>query len=159
MAQRIEAKEVTVAASTLKSAPAVTALPFADGIVTRIEVRVPPGPSGLAGFQVRHSGQRIIPRRDDIWIVADDEPLDWSLSDYPTGGAWQLAAYNTDIYPHTFYLRFHLDEIGMAAPGAVPIVPVVQEAPALAVGVPNVEDLQSPYTDETPPLIMDEVPA
>lgn len=146
MAQRIEAKEVTVAAGTLATAPAVTALPFADGVVTRLEIRVPPGPSGLVGFQVRHSGQRVIPYRDNTWIVTDDERLDWTLSEYPTGGAWQVAAYNTDVYDHTLYLRFHVDEIGAGVPAAPAIVPIIEAAPAQSPSVenPDVPDVVIP---------------
>lgn len=159
MAQRIEAKAVTVPAGTAIAAPQVTALPFADGVVTRVEVRIPPGPSGLAGFQIWNSGQRVIPYRDDTWIVSDDDALDWPLTGYPTGGAWQFAGYNTDLYPHTFYLRFHLDEIGAPAPGVVPIVPIAEEAPALSVSVENPEDVQSAFTDEAPPIDLTDVTA
>lgn len=130
MADRIEIKQVTVPAGTAETAAITTALPFQAGTVVRLEVTIPPGPSGLTGFQILHSGQRIIPFRDDAWIIADNERLDWQLARYPTGGAWAVRAYNTDIYPHTIYLRFHIDEFRAAEATVVTIVAIEEQSQA-----------------------------
>lgn len=110
MAERIEVFEVTVPAGTAISAPQNTSLSFLDGHVTKIEVRIPPGPSGLVGFRFVHSQQVIIPFSGTTWIVADDEKLEWPVEGYPTNDDWSVRAYNTDIYPHTLYIRFLVTE-------------------------------------------------
>lgn len=122
MADRIEPFAITVPAGTLSTAHAEFPLSFNDGRVDRLEIRIPPGPSGLVGFRIAHSGQQVIPYTGAEWIIGDNEPLDWDMDNYPTGGAWELWAYNTDIYDHTLYLRFHVTEIpGQAVTPVAPI--------------------------------------
>lgn len=116
MAERIEAPTVTVVAGTLSTAPASTTFSWQDGKAVRVEITVPPGPSGLVGFAIGHSGTVLIPRTAGQWIVADGVDLDWDLSGYPTGSKWFVRAYNTDIYDHTLYFRWHIDELGLAVP-------------------------------------------
>lgn len=126
MAQRIEAPIVSVPAGTLSTAPQRTGLSWQDGRVVRIEVKVPPGPSGLVGFALGHSGQVIIPRSAGQWIIADDDTLDWDTDDYPTGNKWFMDAYNTDIYPHSLFLRIHIEEHGTALTSSVPALDIRQ---------------------------------
>lgn len=111
---RIEPFTVTTPAGTLQSAYQVQSLSFQPGIVTMVEIVVPPGPSGQLGFKIAHSNQSVIPPFSDTWIITDNEKIPWSLSDYPTGDAWEFWSYNTDVYDHTVYLRFHVSEIGAA---------------------------------------------
>lgn len=125
MASRIEAPAVTVAAGTAIATPATTALTWRDGTVERVEVLVPPGPSGLVGFRILHSGQQVIPFQGTDWIITDNEKLSWDIDGYPTGGKWAIRAYNTDIYPHTLYFRFLIREFGLAVPAPVTLVPIV----------------------------------
>lgn len=125
MAQRIETPVVTVAAGTLSTAPVDTNLTWLQGIVERIEVIVPPGPSGLVGFAIGHSRQPIIPFSSGQWIIADDEHFDWPIENYPTGAKWFVRAYNTDIYAHSLYLIVHLREFGRTTIPTVDIVPIV----------------------------------
>lgn len=125
-------------AGTLESVPVTTALTWSEGDVVKIEVVVPPGPSGLMGFAIGHSGQVIIPRTPGQWIVTDDERIDWPLSGYPTGGAWFVRAYNLDIYDHTIYFRFLIDELSDGGPRPVSILDI-QQPDQLA---PSIEDNQ-----------------
>lgn len=110
MAERIELFNVTVPAGTLSTSPQTTALSFNDGDVEFVEFLIPPGPSGLVGFRLRHSGETVIPYDRAGWIVADNEVIKWPLEGYPSGEAWSLMAYNTDVYPHTIYIRIGVRE-------------------------------------------------
>lgn len=125
MAARIEAPAVTVAAGVAVASAVTTALSWAPGEVLRIEARVPPGPSGLMGFRILHSGQQVIPFQGTDWIITDDESLAWDLEDFPIGNKWAVQMYNTDIYPHTVYFRFLIKEIGPRRPSTVELIPVV----------------------------------
>ena len=106
MAERIETFDVSIPAGTAIASPLVTALPFNQGVVQQIEIIVPPGPSGLVGFRIRHSVQTVIPRSGSGWIIADNEVIKWPLENYPVGNKWDIQAYNTDVFVHVLYLRF-----------------------------------------------------
>lgn len=123
MADRIELFAVEVAAGTAQAAPATTDLSFNDGIVRGLVITVPPGPSGLSGFQILHMGQSVIPYTGNVFVIADDRVITWELSNYPTASGWQFKAYNTDVYPHTYYLEFLVDEIPVTKTGPV-LVPI-----------------------------------
>lgn len=128
MAARIEVASITVPTGTAIATPQTTVLTLRDAIMERIEVRVPPGPSGLMGFAFLHSGQQVIPFVAGQWIVTDDEAIDWAVERYPTGDKWSLRAYNLDVYDHTIHCRFHLRELGPA------VVQLAQPAAIVAVG-------------------------
>lgn len=106
MAERFEFFDVTIPAGTAIATPQTTALAFDQGIVQRIEIQIPPGPSGLVGFRILHSTEVVIPHDSSRWIIADNDVIKWDTEGYPVGRAWALRAYNTDVYDHTLYLRF-----------------------------------------------------
>jgi hypothetical protein len=121
VAGRIEVVAATVVAFTPIAAPVVVPLFFNEGRVDAIEIIVPPGPSGLVGFKVRHSAQVIIPYSGNAFIVTDDEKIHWPLENFPTGRAWDCVIYNLDIFPHTITFRFLVTD---AAP-ALALPPLV----------------------------------
>lgn len=110
MADRIETFNVVVPAGTLSVSPTDFPLSFDLGVVTDIEIVVPPGPSGFVGFRIHHSGNAVIPRSGSQYIITDNEIIKWPLSKAPYGNKWTLRAYNEDIYDHTLYLRFLVNE-------------------------------------------------
>lgn len=122
MAERIELFETTVAASVAIASPTSFALTMPEGVTRRVEILVPPGPSGLVGFRLAHSSQVIVPKSSALWVIADGEVLRWDLSGYPTGNKWSVAVYNLDVYPHTLYWRWFLDEIPSGAEAAPAVV-------------------------------------
>lgn len=113
MATRIEPFEVVTPAGTSESSYLVTALPFQDGRVDKVEILIPPGPSGLMGFKLAHSGQSVIPLSGSTWNIADNVKFDWPLTAFPSGNAWELWTYNDDVYDHAVYLWFHVMELGL----------------------------------------------
>jgi len=123
MATRIEVIPVTVAAMTPIAAPVIVALPFDDGRVDALEIIVPPGPSGLVGFQVRHSSQVVIPFSANAFLVTDDEKIHWPMEAFPEANKWDCVIYNTDQYPHTVTFRFLITDVApsFTLPPLVPI--------------------------------------
>lgn len=111
MAQRVIPLTCTVTANTPISAPQHFPLQFPSANVDRIEVRVPPGPSGLVGFSINQGGGNYIPQGNGNWIIADDEPLAWPTDGAPNNGNWEVVAYNTDVINHTLYVRFLISDI------------------------------------------------
>jgi hypothetical protein len=123
VATRIEVANVTVAALTLQAAPQITPFTFDDGRVDAVEIVVPDGPSGLVGFQIRHSKQVIIPYDGFTFITTNDEVIHWPLETFPVAQKWDVVIYNTDQFPHTLSFRWLItDEI--FAPTLPPLVAI-----------------------------------
>ncbi len=125
MAERVEQFAPEVPAGTAATSPFSATFSMSPGVVERVEIRVPPGPSGFMGFRLLHSGQVVIPFDQTDWLIADDEKMDWPLRGYPTGDKWSVQMYNEGIYDHTVYFRFFLDEIPQQT--ALSLVPIVME--------------------------------
>lgn len=130
MATRIEAFTVPTPAGIARSAPQQTALSFNDATVQSVEILVPPGPSGLVGFQLAHSGQAIIPNNPDEWIVSNDELIKWPLEDFPGRTGWELWTYNDDVYSHTLYVRFLVSDNTGFVPVVITPIPINPPSPA-----------------------------
>lgn len=119
MAERVEIKNLVIAAGTLSTAPLVTPLTWRQGYPVRIEIRFPPGPSGLVGFQLAHSGEVVIPNDKTVWLITDNEVVMWPLDNFPYNPVYSARTYNTDVYSHTLQLRMLFNEIG--AHGITPV--------------------------------------
>jgi hypothetical protein len=93
---------------------------FLDGIVTRLELYVPPGHAGLTAWQFYFGTAQLLPNTTDATIVADDQAFEWDLEGLPTGaGGGGSSGYrskysNSDTFPHTFHIQVWLDELGGA---------------------------------------------
>lgn len=125
MATRIEFTDVTIPAGTLITAPVRVVPTFDEGDVERIEMRWPPGPSGLVGLRIGHSGQVIIPFGVDAWLVTDDEAIGWDVTGFPTGAKWFVDGYNSDVFDHTIRFRWLINDITTSQVVQPPLVPIV----------------------------------
>lgn len=129
MAERIEIVDVTVPAGTAKITPASFPLTWREGWPVFVEIKFPPGPSGLVGIQVLQSGARVIPKANNAFLITDNELVRWDLEGYPYNAAYSVRAYNTDIYDHTIQFRWGLNEIGHVSQSRVasslPAIPAV----------------------------------
>lgn len=160
MAQEIREFAVTVPAGTAKTAPLVTPLVFPERIVTRISWRVPPGPSGLMGWQLTSSGAPVIPIQMNTYMVTDNQADTWDLEGYLDSGNWAVTAYNLGIYPHSFYLTFLLDLPGTSVstpppPAAVGIGVIGTSGSADTSGTSSAAggSLTVPALDDSPAVI------
>jgi hypothetical protein len=111
MAQRVVPLTCVIPANTAIAAPASFPLNFPSADVERIDVRIPPGPSGLMGFSINYGGGNFIPEGNGQWIIADDQFMQWNLDDAPNGGNWTILAYNLDAISHTIYLYFNVTNL------------------------------------------------
>ena len=97
---------LTVPAGTPASAPA-TVQPFtSDKDLISIELQVPPGHSGFTGFSVTYDGTTILPwsTTGAQWIIADNYVKEFDVG-MRVGPHMTITGYNTDQFPHTFYVR------------------------------------------------------
>lgn len=112
MAERLEWFDVTVAAGTLKSAPAETVLQFNPGEIERIDLTIPDGHAGLTGIRFNSAHQQIIPLTAGSYIIGNAREASWDFRGMPNNGNWSVSCYNTDIYSHTFHMAFLVNELG-----------------------------------------------
>lgn len=112
MAQRIEIRNVTIPAGTAISSPIVVTLPWREGYPTFVEFMFPPGPSGLVGIQLRHSGRRIIPKDLGTYLVADNDTIRYDLEGFPYNPTYTVQVYNEGAYDHSIQVRMGFNEIG-----------------------------------------------
>lgn len=124
MADRIEIFAVTVPAGTAKNAPVILETPFNDGIVEHLTITVPDGPSGFMGFNFVHMGAPVIPYTGNNYVIANNRVIEWDLTGMPTANGWGVQAYNTDIYPHSIYLEYLINEIPTTSPGPIPLIQI-----------------------------------
>lgn len=108
MADEIRQYTATIPAGTTAAAPVRVNFDMPAREVQGIQIRVPPGPSGVVGFALQNSGVTVIPYGSDQWIVTSADYIDWTLSNYITSGSWQLLGYNTGAFSHSIYVRFLL---------------------------------------------------
>lgn len=97
--------------NTLAAAPKKTVKILTKGIVYRIEVFYPPGPSGLVGARIRHSDVQLYPRERDEWFLGDNITISFEdtyfLSQPPW--EWEIHTYNLDTaFEHTIQVRIGL---------------------------------------------------
>lgn len=124
MAQRINAPVVVVPANTPKLTPVAFAFSWPEGIVRTLEIDIPPGPSGLVGFFLTHSGTQVIPEGSGQFIISDNRFFSWPVEQFPTGGKWACVAYNTDVYDHQLQFHFLIDDIPEMAPSPAPLITI-----------------------------------
>lgn len=111
MAQRIVPLTAVVPANTPIATPHHFPLQFPSSEVERIDVRIPPGPSGFVGFAINNGGGNFIPDINGTWVVADDQYIQWPLEGAPNNGNWDITAYNTDVLDHTLYFFFLISDL------------------------------------------------
>lgn len=108
--------DVLIPAGTLKTAPIEVATGWLPGELVGIEILIPDGPNGLAGVRILLAHAQAIPRTAGAWIVGNDEKIEWPTLGYPNSGAWSVSAYNSDLFDHTFTVRYLVADFVFTAP-------------------------------------------
>lgn len=129
VANRIESFDVLVPAGTAKSAPQTTSVAFADGQLVRVELDVPSGHNGLTGIQILAATGQFIPYTEGAFLVANDHLFGWDVIGIIDTGSFQARCYNTDVFDHSFHLRFSVLDFAYALAPTPP--PPVSVAPVL----------------------------
>jgi hypothetical protein len=99
---------VTVPAGTPATSPLIVPWPLVDANLDFIDIIVPDGHNGLTGVAVYWSGTQIVPWGTESWIVANNEKIHTPTNTYITVSGLSVYAYNTGVFPHSFYLRAHV---------------------------------------------------
>lgn len=126
----------TIPAGTPASAPVLVALAMPPREVVAIHWRVPHGPMGSLGWLLAMGGVAVLPQPPGTFVIADNEHGEWTPTDLPDSGAWQVRGYNTGASPHAVYLAFHVQTIGRPPAAARPrLIPdrVLASGPLLGI--------------------------
>lgn len=110
MASRVDTLDFLIPAGTAIATPVSASLYSTRAALSTLDIKVPPGPSGLVGFSFWHSSDQIIPKTAGRWVITDDETIRWDLDGYSDQPGWVIKGYNTDVYDHTIYVTMLLDE-------------------------------------------------
>jgi hypothetical protein len=105
-----------IPAGTLITTPVSIPLALDGWVVERFDLEVPPGPSGLMGFQLYNNGVAWIPYGRGNWIVWDDNTESYYLDDQPTAGGWAVVGYNIGNYDHSVTIRAHVNSAVATTP-------------------------------------------
>lgn len=124
MAWQVQHFANVIPAGTAIAAPVTLAMTMPARIVRHVRVRTPPGPRGNVGWQVAMNGVSVIPANSGVYIVTDNEVIEWDTDGYPTSGAWQLIGYNLGALPHTIYVTLSVDppQVNNASPLGLPMI-------------------------------------
>lgn len=121
--------DITVPAGTAVATPQITPVKLGDVYLHSIKLRVPPGHQGFTGISWQQAGSIILPfGGTQQWVILNDDRERFTMNSEVDSG-FTVSAYNTDFYPHTFYILYELTPISAAnigAPRIVPLVPIVQ---------------------------------
>lgn len=129
-ANSIQSFAVTVPAGTLQANAVETFTTLDNAPVVKIELLIPSGHAGLTGIAFLLASGWAIPAAWGTYVIGDDDRLSWDMTGQLDSGAWSVSCFNTDIYPHTFYLRYfqldaYLTTPEQAAAPALPPTPVL----------------------------------
>jgi hypothetical protein len=123
VAERVELFEVTVLAGIAPGLYSVETN-FPQGEVTAVDVRIPSGHAGKTGIQVWSGTAQVLPRTSGAWFRGNKTRQRVEVVDpFPGVSAWIVYAYNLGKRPHTFPVRFELNEL--AAPVTDTLPPVL----------------------------------
>ncbi|SRR6266700_6804288 len=123
MSTRFYLNAVTVAAGTAAAAPQGNPWTLENGKLEYITVRVPDGHAGLTGIRFKWSSAVVVPVSGDLFIVANGEVVTVPWDGEIAADALTVETYNSDVWPHTFYLRAAVSDLAAPPAVSVPAVP------------------------------------
>lgn len=107
--------EVDVNPGIVSTNPGVAPVTLENAILVDVEIIIPPGHAGLTGIQIRQSGTGIIPFATNKFITGNDYSRVFPINTEIGSRAISVAVFNTDVFTHLFWVRFHLADISRAA--------------------------------------------
>lgn len=119
MAQQIIHREIGVEADVQPPGFGFD-LGIPQGVADVIEVRIPDGHAGKTGIVIWYAGTQYVPNAESAYLTGNNETFVFDVDDVPTGQGWTYAAYNQDLYQHTFYLTFFVNPIPFSSDGILP---------------------------------------
>ncbi len=99
---------VVAPASTPKGSPTSTSWPLTWGHLVGIALDIPDGHGLLTGIRVTYQGTEVLPWSLNDWLVPVRHAYEFAWDDEVMPYGMVVQTFNTDVYPHTFYLRANI---------------------------------------------------
>lgn len=107
-ASGVEAFEVVIPPGTPQTSPVEVLTTVHPSELVGVQIRIPAGHNFLTGLRIAIAHAQVLPRTEGGWIIGDNESLSYDTLGYLNTGALSCFGFNTDIYPHTFHVRYEL---------------------------------------------------
>ena len=120
MSDRIEVFQVTVQPNTASPGTVTPIALSRVGNVVGVSILIPDGHYGLTGLALLQANQQIIPWVAGSFLVANNETLNFPISLPLDTQQWSVQTFNTGKYPHTFYIRFSVNEVTLPTASFLP---------------------------------------
>lgn len=111
-------RAAVVLANTPVSTPIVFHNALGDSELESVMLVFPPGAVGLVGARIQYAGTPLYPNSLAGWYILDDYTLVVNITNQETGGTWEIAAYNMDIYPHTIQVYYYWNYLKLSGQNA-----------------------------------------
>jgi hypothetical protein len=102
---RMYYQSVTIPPNTPLATPVSQSWVLEEAHLKYIEIVIPDGPSGFAGFRILWAQQQIFPWSNLSYLTPNNEKIHMDMDVDITITGLVIEAYNTDVWPHTFYFR------------------------------------------------------
>lgn len=132
MAVELRQFTITLPIGTTAADPVTYPMRFPAREIDQITVLVPPGPSGVVGFQLAMGTQQVLPLQAGQFIITDNEIVPLPIDNLPNSGDWSLIAYNSGQYPHSLQVRFYVDTVPQPGASPGPSITLVNQTPNVA---------------------------
>lgn len=100
---------VVVPAGTAIASPLAVTWTLYPGWLESVKIDIPKGHKRLTGIRVTYKGTPVIPFHSTTWILGDGQTHTVPFRDQVMNTGLVVQAYNTDAWPHTFYLYADVD--------------------------------------------------
>ena len=102
---------VTCPSATTPDSPHKVDIVLPRGVITKVIVRIPPGPCGLVGMRIFKGLKQIIPFNEGAWIIGDDDRIEFEMYFEldEEENTLTVECYNFDVvYDHSYYFYFNI---------------------------------------------------
>lgn len=102
---------VTTPAQTTQAAPQSTTVVLGTVVLLEAHLVIPPGASGLTGWQLRLANVQVVPYGPEgSYVIGDDDKLDFTF-ERVVGLGLVVRTYNLGQYPHLHICRMKVTDL------------------------------------------------
>lgn len=116
MSGRFYTTQFVIPANTAIAAPVSQAVILEDAQLDTLTIVIPDGHVGLTGIAITRGGVQTFPFIQGTWLTGNNDVVQYPYDGEITANGFVLSGYNTDIYPHSFYLRWEISDLTAASP-------------------------------------------
>lgn len=124
---------------TPQATPLTLQVPLEDANLDQVVIVVPSGHNGFTGLAITWNGAPFYPLNPGGFLVASGEIITHPYDGEITAGGMVLTGFNTDMFDHSFHLRWQISDLPASASPVVIASP--QLVPAAAADIAAVQQL------------------